>query len=216
MRYEYAIYTRINYTVDLRYANTVFCLGGNKASTRQARLRREVRSHGSRSVPLPASRIASGACPAIACHVAPEPSHTSTRVTGMAALEEGLIALRAIVGDDTPEDTLQMLLLRAGGDVAAAANSYFDGGAATMTNGSTGGAPPSAPQVGDDVLGTLFRTLEDQGRKLAGARHGHRCGWVAGGGRCRGGLQPASTSAARPRTAPVPPLVHAAPCLSCA
>ena len=88
----------------------------------------------------------------------------------MSAIDDELLdTLKQIVGDDSgvPDATLRALLLRAGGDVAAAANSFFDGGVATLGDGPTSAA--AAPQVGDDVLGTLFKTLEDQGRKLAGA-----------------------------------------------
>ena len=102
----------------------------------------------------------------------------------MAADLERIETLKAIVGDGVEETILKALLLRAGGDVAAAANSFFDGGAASLTMGGGGGGddfggPGSAGgggagashcAVGEDVLGTLFKTLEDQGRKLAGAR----------------------------------------------
>ena len=84
--------------------------------------------------------------------------------------DETVDTLRSIVGDDTDDDILRALLLRTGGDVAAAANSFFDGGVATLGQvPSASAAQPLAAQVGDDVLGTLFKTLEDQGRKLAGA-----------------------------------------------
>ena len=89
---------------------------------------------------------------------------------GMDQIDGELVeVLRSIVGDSVEESILRRLLLRAGGDVASAANSFFDGGVATLNDGPTIAAPTSAPQVGDDVLGTLFKTLEDQGRKLAGA-----------------------------------------------
>ena len=84
----------------------------------------------------------------------------------MDATAEAIDCLRAIIGDDTPEATLRAILLRSGGDISAAANSFFDGGASNLSE-----APSAAPasQVGDDVLGALFKTLEDQGRKLAGS-----------------------------------------------
>ena len=94
---------------------------------------------------------------------------------------ETLETLKAIVGEDIADSTLRALLLRAGGDVAAAANSFFDGGAASLDmsaqmNGSA--SQPPAPAFGmppgDEVLGTLFKTLEDQGRKLAGLLHSTR------------------------------------------
>ena len=88
--------------------------------------------------------------------------------------DENLEMLRAIVGDDAsiPESTLRALLLRSGGDVAAAANSFFDGGVASLVSTPSiiphsSNPPPVSASVGDDVLGTLFKTLEDQGRKLA-------------------------------------------------
>lgn len=83
--------------------------------------------------------------------------------------DELLETLRSIVGEDTPDSTLRALLMRAGGDVASAANSFFDGGVATLGNGDSH-QHSAGPPVGDDVLGTLFKTLEDQGRKLAGER----------------------------------------------
>jgi hypothetical protein len=87
-------------------------------------------------------------------------------------MADGVDMLRSIVGDGVGDETLRALLLRAGGDVSAAANSFFDGGVATlMSSGPPADASGAAPvgAVGDDVLGTLFKTLEDQGRKLAGA-----------------------------------------------
>ena len=86
---------------------------------------------------------------------------------------ESIELLRSIVGEDLPDDTLRALLVRSGGDVSAAANSFFDGGVATLVASSAPDdyRPPSA-SVGDDVLGTLFQTLEEQGRKLVGrSRH---------------------------------------------
>ena len=86
--------------------------------------------------------------------------------------DDDVETLRSIVGDDLPESTLRALLLRSGGDVTAAANSFFDGGVATLSAMEEGGgaspAQPGACSVGDDVLSTLFKTLEDQGKKLAG------------------------------------------------
>ncbi|EOD17725.1 hypothetical protein EMIHUDRAFT_451293 [Emiliania huxleyi CCMP1516] len=85
--------------------------------------------------------------------------------------DDDVETLRSIVGDDLPESTLRALLLRSGGDVTAAANSFFDGGVATLSAMEEGGgaspAQPGACSVGDDVLSTLFKTLEDQGKKLA-------------------------------------------------
>ena len=55
--------------------------------------------------------------------------------------------------------------------MSAAANSFFDGGLPSLDADHSSGADfRPGPAVGDDVLGTLFKTLEDQGRKLAGAR----------------------------------------------
>ena len=84
--------------------------------------------------------------------------------------DETLTTLRSIVGDDTSDSTLRALLLRSGGDVAAAANSFFDGAAASLSatfETATSASSAAVPAVGDDVLCTLFKTLEDQGRKLA-------------------------------------------------
>ena len=79
--------------------------------------------------------------------------------------------LRSIIGEGVDDASLRTLLLRAGGDVSGAANSFFDGGLPVMheDNGADF-RPTPVSSVGDDVLGTLFKTLEDQGRKLAGAR----------------------------------------------
>ena len=84
---------------------------------------------------------------------------------------ESIEMLKSIVGDGVPDETLRGLLLRAGGDVSSAANSFFDGGVATLATDTGADFRPAPTAVGDDVLGTLFKTLEDQGRKLAGARH---------------------------------------------
>ena len=89
-------------------------------------------------------------------------------------MDEGSVEmLRSIIGDGVGDDMLKALLLRAGGDVSAAANSFFDGGAASLINetrcDSSGSASVPMPTVDDEVVGTLFKTLEDQGRKLAGA-----------------------------------------------
>jgi len=85
--------------------------------------------------------------------------------------DEMLDMLRSIVGEGPPDDRLKMLLVRSGGDVAAAANAFFDGvigGSSAFFDGVGGSpVPPPAPQVCDDVMSTLFKTLEDQGRKLA-------------------------------------------------
>lgn len=80
-----------------------------------------------------------------------------------------LSSLRAVVGDGPSESTLRALLERTAGDVAAAANAFFDGSSAELmaaepASRSSGGASAA----GDDVLATLFKTLEDVGRKLAG------------------------------------------------
>lgn len=78
--------------------------------------------------------------------------------------------LRAIIGEGVDDASLRALLVRAGGDVSSAANSFFDGGLPVLHD--DGGAdfhPTPVSSVGDDVIGTLFKTLEDQGRKLAGA-----------------------------------------------
>ena len=86
--------------------------------------------------------------------------------------DEMLDMLRSIVGEGPPDDRLKMLLVRSGGDVAAAANAFFDGvvgGSSAFFDGVGGSpVPPAAPQMCDDVMSTLFKTLEDQGRKLAG------------------------------------------------
>ena len=99
-------------------------------------------------------------------------------------VDDGSIeTLKAIVGEGVPDDTLRALLLRSGGDVAAAANSFFDGGAASLGGGDAGGSfQSSTPAVGDDVLGTLFKTLEDQGRKLAGTCREHAAAAACGRG----------------------------------
>jgi hypothetical protein len=82
--------------------------------------------------------------------------------------DDGLLeTLRCIVGEDTPDATLRALLLRANGDVTAAANSFFDGGA-NLNLTAPQPSSAAASSVNDDVLGTLFKTLEDQGKKLAG------------------------------------------------
>ena len=88
----------------------------------------------------------------------------------MMADDGSIEMLRSIVGEGVGDDMLRALLLRAGGDVSSAANTFFDGGLPTLGNNSDefGRAPAAA--VGDEVLGTLFKTLEDQGRKLAGKR----------------------------------------------
>ena len=86
--------------------------------------------------------------------------------------------LRAVVGDGPSEATLRALLDRTGGDVAAAANAFFDGSLAEQMAAEPARATGSAPQAGDDVLATLFKTLEDVGKKLAGsawARHPAAC-----------------------------------------
>lgn len=95
-------------------------------------------------------------------------------VQTFAARAHGRIAmiddLRAILGEGPSDDTLQSLLSQTGGDVSAAANRFFDGGPGAA--GSTpydSAPPPPCDSVSDDVMATLFKTLEDVGRKLAGA-----------------------------------------------
>ena len=92
----------------------------------------------------------------------------------MDASDGDMEQLRAIVGE-LPDSHLRALLARSGGDVAAAANRYFDNPNADYSanppacfgepadSGANGG-------LGEDVLGPLFKTIEDQGRKLVGAR----------------------------------------------
>ena len=83
--------------------------------------------------------------------------------------EASIDMLRSIVGEGVPDETLGALLMRAGGDVSSAANSFFDGGVATLQAMDAGAELRPAPTaVGDEVLGTLFKTLEETGRKLAG------------------------------------------------
>ena len=72
--------------------------------------------------------------------------------------------LRSILGD-VCDTTLQALLARSGGDVAAAANAFFDG--SFPQPGASGGGNGAAAAVSEDVLATLFKTLEDTGKKLA-------------------------------------------------
>ncbi len=73
--------------------------------------------------------------------------------------------LRCIVGEGPSDSVLKALLVRTNGDVSAAANRFFDG------NFEPGPSESESlgQQVPDDVLSTLFKTLEDVGRKLAGA-----------------------------------------------
>ena len=86
--------------------------------------------------------------------------------------EASVEMLRSIVGEGVADETLVSLLLRAGGDVSSAANSFFDGGVATLTAmDASADLRPAPTAVGDDVLGTLFKTLEETGRKLAGECH---------------------------------------------
>jgi len=81
-------------------------------------------------------------------------------------MDEQLTELRCVVGEGPSEATLRGLLARTSGDVAAAANAFFDGSTAEQVmSDSAAGACHSRP--GDDVLATLFKTLEDVGRKLA-------------------------------------------------
>ena len=77
--------------------------------------------------------------------------------------------LRSILGDGPCDVTLQGLLARFGGNVAAAANAFFDGSVppAGVSNGAGNHG------AGEDVLATLFKTLEDTGRKLAGSFPAH-------------------------------------------
>jgi hypothetical protein len=78
--------------------------------------------------------------------------------------------LRAILGEGPSDDTLQALLNQTGGDVSAAANRFFDGGPASAASAPYDTPPPPpCGGVSDDVMATLFKTLEDVGRKLAGA-----------------------------------------------
>jgi len=70
--------------------------------------------------------------------------------------------LRAILGDGLSDDVLEGLLTRFGGNVSAAANAFFDGSL----------LPPAAPRtmpeaLPDDVMSTLFKTLEDVRKQLA-------------------------------------------------
>ena len=79
-------------------------------------------------------------------------------------------ALRSILGDGVGDEILSGLLARHGDDVAAAANAFFDVGAAAAVPAP---APPPAPNggccnsLGDDVMTTLFRTLEEVRQKLS-------------------------------------------------
>eukprot|EP00966_Prymnesium_polylepis_P305541 7060725-Prymnesium_polylepis.1 len=84
-------------------------------------------------------------------------------------LEASIAELRCVVGEGPSDSTLRALLARSGGDVAGAANAFFDGSVAEMSE-SAGGGGSGGSRAGDDVLATLFKTLEDVGRKLAGAR----------------------------------------------
>jgi hypothetical protein len=78
--------------------------------------------------------------------------------------------LRSILGEGPSDYTLQALLNQTGGDVSAAANRFFDGAAGAGGSTAYDPAPPTAcDSVSDDVMATLFKTLEDVGRKLAGA-----------------------------------------------
>ena len=75
-------------------------------------------------------------------------------------------ALRSILGEAsrTTSSPASPQIRR---DVAAAANAFFDGGPAAAAP-----APPPPPQnggccnLGDDVMTTLFRTLEEVRQKL--------------------------------------------------
>ena len=63
---------------------------------------------------------------------------------------------------------LQALLARSGGDVAAAANAFFDGSIPQPgSSGASSGGNAAAVAASEDVLATLFKTLEDTGKKLA-------------------------------------------------
>lgn len=77
--------------------------------------------------------------------------------------------LRSVVGDGPSDATLRALLDRTAGDVAAAANAFFDGSIAGQIATESVIQRSGAPRGGDDVLATLFKTLEDVGRKLAGS-----------------------------------------------
>ena len=75
--------------------------------------------------------------------------------------------LRSILGD-VCDTTLQALLARSGGDVAAAANAFFDGSIPQPgSSGASSGGNAAAAAASEDVLATLFKTLEDTGKKLA-------------------------------------------------
>ena len=81
--------------------------------------------------------------------------------------------LRACVGDGPTETALRALLTRFGGDAASAANAFFDGTADLLSTDGSGAAASGSgggggSAVSDDVLATLFKTLDDVGRKLAG------------------------------------------------
>ena len=85
--------------------------------------------------------------------------------------DDSVEMLRSIIGEGVDDASLHALLLRAGGDVSGAANYFFDGGVPLIHDDNVADFRPTpASAVGDDVIGTLFKTLEDQGRKLAGAR----------------------------------------------
>ena len=77
-------------------------------------------------------------------------------------------ALKSILGEGVSDDILAGLLRKYGDDVAAAANAFFDGGPAAAAPAP----PPPPPQnggccnLGDDVMTTLFRTLEEVRQKL--------------------------------------------------
>ena len=83
--------------------------------------------------------------------------------------DDAIAQLTAVLGTDLPAQTLKVLLVRSGGDVSSAVQSYFDNPGADFSNESVFQPPAPAAAVGDDVLGTLFKTLEDQGKKIAGA-----------------------------------------------
>jgi len=76
--------------------------------------------------------------------------------------DSAMCELRAILGDGPSDDALDSLLARTAGDVAAAANAFFDG-----THHMPPPAVGSSDALPDDVMSTLFKTLEEVGRKLA-------------------------------------------------
>ena len=72
--------------------------------------------------------------------------------------DDAIAQLTAVLGTDLPAQTLKVLLVRSGGDVSAAVQSYFDNPGADFSNESVFQPPAPAAAVGDDVLGTLFKS----------------------------------------------------------